>query len=343
MLRRIVLAPVDLLIMCYGWLVYLFTNKTPKSAYLAMVRLFCVSKGYSSEFFHSLVTIFRSPYKMELKLSGITGTFEKDDIDAIVNRLNEDGYYVFEKRIPEDMVDRLMEFAKNTNANIRPYNSDGSDTVLTRKKAAFNRENPEAIRYDWHANDLLKSPDVQKLISDEVILAISQGYLKCKPIVDGVRMWWNTSFSKEPNSEAATMHHFDMERLKWFKVFVYLTDVELNNGPHVFVRGSHKTGVLPYDLLKRGYFMVTDDVIFKHFDKKDEVIYTAPRGTMIIEDTKGMHKGMPVLEGDRLIFQMQFSDCMFGLSSDASFPPEITDILRMAMKKYPEVYEYYKA
>ena len=35
------------------------------------------------------------------------------------------------------------------------------------------------------------------------------------------------------------MFHQDKEFAKFFKVFVYLTDVTEGNGPHVFVEGSH--------------------------------------------------------------------------------------------------------
>ena len=46
--------------------------------------------------------------------------------------------------------------------------------------------------------------------------------------------------SKKADSEAAQMFHFDLDRIKWLKFFIYLTDVKINSGPHVYVSGTHK-------------------------------------------------------------------------------------------------------
>lgn len=340
MLKRILLAPIDVVILTHGFIWYIFSGLTTKRAYNSMVRLFCLTKGYSSEIIHKVITLFRKPYKLSDRHIGLLGDFSKKNIKDIVKQLNDDGYYIFENRLSNEIVDNLVKFARETDSFVRPYTSDGS-AVVDREKMQFDSKNPQTIRYDWHATQLLENKEVQKLISDEVILAISQEYLGCVPIIDGVRMWWNTTYSKEPNSEAATMYHFDMERLKWFKVFVYLTDVTHENGPHTFIKGTHKVGALPYELLKQGYVMSEDKEIYKYFDKKQEVVYTAPKGTVIIEDTKGLHKGTPVKKGDRLIFQMQFSDCMFGINPDASLPNEKIKELKEAISKYPKVYENY--
>lgn len=340
MIKRLLFSPFDLLLVLIGGLSYLIMNSTPKFVYRSMVRLFCVTKGYSSEILHFMFTFFRRRYSLTYPVSGVFGEFTYPTIKNITAKLHNDGYYIFEKKLSNNVVDKLVKFARETDAFVRPYNSDGS-AVIERTKMRFDSEHPETIRYDWHATQLLENEDVQRLISDEVLLAISQEYLGCAPIVDGVRMWWNTTFSKDPNPEAATMYHFDMERLKWFKVFVYLTDVAEENGPHAFIKGTHKAGALPYDLLKKGYVMSSDEEIYSYFDKSDEILYTAPRGTVIIEDTKGLHKGTPVKDGDRLILQMQFSDCMFGMDSDASLPANKTKELANAIIKYPKVYEYY--
>ena len=340
MIKRIILAPIDLGLFFIGFIIYLITGKTTKRTYFSMIRLFCITKGYSSEFFHYLITLFRKSYVFPTLLKSQLGNFSTNDVKIISNKLKEDGYYIFKNKISIDVVNNLTEFAKNTDAFLRPLKSNGLK-IVDRKKNKFNSENPEVIRYDWHASQLLTNKVVQKLISDEVLLSIAQEYFGSAPIVDGVRMWWNTAFSKEPNASASTMYHYDMERLKWLKVFIYLTDVEEENGPHAFIKGSHKVGALPFTLLSKGYVMSEDNEIYKYFNKNDEVIYIAQKGTVIIEDTKGLHKGMPVQSGNRLIFQMQFSDSCFGMDSDAHFPKDISEELKESIDKYPKIFEYY--
>jgi hypothetical protein len=45
--------------------------------------------------------------------------------------------------------------------------------------------------------------------------------------------------------------------------------------------------------------------------------FIAPKGTIIIEDTRGLHKGNPVQPGgnSRLMLQLQFSNSLFGGST----------------------------
>jgi hypothetical protein len=127
-------------------------------------------------------------------------------------------------------------------------------------------------------------------------------------------MWWHTDFLKTPDSDAAQLYHFDLDRPKWLKVFVYVTDVSESQGPHCFIEGSHKSGSLPRSFLRSAYSRLTDEAVFAHFGKSRERKFVATRGTVIIEDTRGLHKGEHVKNGDRLIFQMQYSNSLFGMN-----------------------------
>ena len=44
---------------------------------------------------------------------------------------------------------------------------------------------------------------------------------------------------------------------------------------------------------------------------------TGKTGTMLAVDTRGLHKGKPLEARDRLIFQVQFADSLFG----QNYPP----------------------
>jgi hypothetical protein len=91
-----------------------------------------------------------------------------------------------------------------------------------------------------------------------------------------------------------------------------LTDVGPENGPHKFIAGSHRTGGIPGELLKKGYARLTDEEVAPHYRPADFIEFTAPRGTIIAEDTRGLHKGQHVNSGHRLMLQIQFSNSLFG-------------------------------
>ncbi len=56
------------------------------------------------------------------------------------------------------------------------------------------------------------------------------------------RTWWSfpTKTASEADlSRASFKFHFDLDDWRMLKFFFYLSDVDADAGPHVYVRGSH--------------------------------------------------------------------------------------------------------
>jgi hypothetical protein len=175
-------------------------------------------------------------------------------------------------------------------------------------------------------------------MADPVIINAAQAYLRSEPIGDMVSMWWSTAFGGKADSEAAQLFHFDMDRIKWIKVFIYLTDVTPDNGPHYFVEGSHRTGAIPKALLKKGYTRHQDEDIASHFAMEKILEFCAPRGTILIEDTRGLHKGQHIKHGHRLMLQFQFSNSRFGAKiPKAVIPGKAESALDRMARRYPRM------
>ena len=51
------------------------------------------------------------------------------------------------------------------------------------------------------------------------------------------------------------------------KIFVYLSDVEINMTALLYKR-FHKLFSKPYSLMKKGYKRISDEELFNHIDKK---------------------------------------------------------------------------
>ncbi len=120
-----------------------------------------------------------------------------------------------------------------------------------------------------------------------------------------------------------------------FLLFVYLTDVDTDNGPHCFVRGSHRTK--PGRLLSDG--RKSDEQILATYSPEDVVEITGGRGTIIAADTRGFHKGKDLVRGERLILQFEFATSMFG----AEYPrirmtPGVSAEMLRARREKPGVY-----
>lgn len=323
----------------FGVIQFLIRGVNSERAHQALIYLFCATGGYFNDWCSRIMSIWHKPLEQMNKI-GMIGDMGGAFGDVALRQLQEKGYIVFENALPSDVCDRLMNFALTTPANIRAM--DGEEKPLTPREAIYSAEKPEAIRYDYKSSDLLLNPDVQNIMADQSILALAEAYLQARPKLDVVSMWWHTRFHSRGDSEAAQFYHFDMDRVKWLKVFIYLTDVGPNDDPHAFIAGSHRSGVIPQHFLNKGYKRLMDDEVFSHFGEKSEVKIAAPRGTVLIEDTRGFHKGSPVSGNPRLLLQMQLSNSLFGVSyPKAILPSQKTPALAAQLTRIADVYEAY--
>lgn len=320
-----------------GFVGYLALNKSPAFAYQSMIALFCLTRGRSNDFVSSIIGMFERPYYFETA-NGILGKMsEVVRRQSVVSDIREKGYHIFENRLPDDLCDRLLQYATSHPCNMRPMDGALAGNQIS---VIYHRGAPQTVRYDFVTQDLLKNKDVQKIIADLSFAAVAQDYLGARPVMDVLSMWWHTAYSDKPDMEAAQYYHFDMDRPKWLKFFIYLTDVNTNNGPHTFIAGSHKSGGIPDSMLQKGYARLTDEEVESFYGKGAVVEFAAPRGTIIAEDTRGLHKGKHVSEGDRLIFQVQFSNSLFGgYYPKARMGSELREELKITLRKYPKLYK----
>ena len=62
-----------------------------------------------------------------------------------------------------------------------------------------------------------------------------------------------SKISDKPGNKAQ-LYHFDLDRPKWLKFFIYLNDVEnLDHGPHSYIKNTHKVFAKPYKILIKRY------------------------------------------------------------------------------------------
>ncbi len=327
-----------------GYLLFLLTNKRNEFGYQSLIKLFTETQGKSTKLIHYVISKVKSKYQVNYPVESQLGKFSYEDISHIVKEIETNGFYVFPNRLSEETCNSLMKFAMETEALVRPIENDDNTVKgwTNRQKTKIDREKPLAIRYDFLVKDLLENSEIQDLLADLSLIAIAQEYLNCKPKSDVLGMWWHTSYFKEENPDAATMYHFDMDRVKWLKFFFYLTDTKKENGAHQFISGSHN-GNIPKQFMKRGYSRLSEKEVEDYYGKERVITYEAPRGTIIAEDTSGLHRGYPVQKGDRLLFQIQYSDSLFGaeLHNTVVNKETLSSNLRDMISKYPEIYEYY--
>ena len=339
MIKKLIYGTAHLIFLFLGLGIYLVTGKNTTRGHRALVNLFCLTGGRFNEWVNRIVGAFQRSLDLQSK-SGVLGDVSGPAGDAALGQLKDKGYVVFKSALPADACRRLMDFALSTDAVVRPMDGERKDGAT--RYAKYNPESPAAVRYDYDANALLAHPDVQALMADESLLALAEAYLRARPRFDVLSMWWHTNFHTQPDSEAAQFYHFDMDRFAWLKVFIYLTDVGPEDGPHSFIEGSHRCDGIPQKFLDRGYVRLTDEEVVGAYGPEKEIRFAAPKGTIIVEDTRGLHKGTAVTGNSRLILQLQLSNSLFGTAYPKSKFPERRNVeLDEMIARNRDVYKAY--
>lgn len=296
-----------------GALQFARRRSTPAYAYQSLIQLFCLTGGWSNDLLARALAFRHPSYRWE-RVEGVLGRLSPAEVADLASDLQENGFHIFARKLPIEICDRLESFALSQEAVIRPMDHEAGRTFGDRK-AVYDPSSPKGIVYQFEQEVLVNQPDIQRLMTDTSLIAVAQSYIGSQPVLDEVNLWWSTAYGSKPDSGAAQLYHFDMDRIRWLKFFVYLTDVGSENGPHCFVAGSHKTRGIPGRFLDRGYARISDDEVQSAYPRERLIEFTGPRGTIIAEDTRGLHKGQPVVAGHRLILEFEFSNSLFGATS----------------------------
>jgi ectoine hydroxylase-related dioxygenase (phytanoyl-CoA dioxygenase family) len=250
----------------------------------------------------TLFDLISEPMKMTDEEVGSKPKFEGiayHEIDHLVHQLRESGYCLLSERLNELDCLELEQIARTASCEL-------IDPRTELKTAIFDEKTPVAVRYEIPEEQIVQSNVAQRLICDQSVYEVAKQYLECEPVQDLVTMWWSTSINTEASSVAAQQFHFDLDRIRFLKLFVYLTDVDENNGPHVYVPNSHKN--LPGVLRRDGRH--SDESVKRYYP--EHAIITGSRGLVFLADTRGLHKGLPLVSGHRLIFQTEYANSLFG-------------------------------
>lgn len=184
----------------------------------------------------------------------------------------------------------------------------------------------EQVRNDFHnasygLSDILNAPHLLELANSDRVLSIAADYLGCVPSIYSMNCWW--SFSGIDEGQAiAQRYHRDPDDVLFCSLFIYLTDVDSENGPHVYIKKTHDLDGLRKILMGRISASETEEFMESSLFRdgnvadlegktadlfNDEIVeYTAEAGQAFIEDTYGLHKGMPLVSGNRLVFWARY-------------------------------------
>jgi hypothetical protein len=323
---------IDPFVLAVGLALHVLRKRTPVPAADSMRRLYVATDGRINDAGGRVSGLLHPPVSLE-EATGVLGHISAHEVDGIARDIQRDGYYVFDTKLDGAACERIVEFARRAPATLIPAPQGGP------QEAVYDPESPLATRYDLAEQRILESPDLQELATDETLVAVAQAYLGCRPVNDLVAMWWSTPFGGSPSSAAAQLFHFDMDRLKFVKFFVYLTDVGAQQGPHVYVARSHARKPKPV----RRDGRISDEEITGVYGREAIVEITGPRGTILAVDTRGFHKGKAPETSDRLLFQVEYANSLFGVPYNRiPVKGNWSERALEQLRRYPAIFERFE-
>jgi hypothetical protein len=208
-----------------------------------------------------------------------------EDAEAVAR----DGFVFLEPLISRPQIDEVRAYLAEHDARDRYRPHLGSF------KAPDNVP-PETHVSDYSQPVILGAPHLLAIANHPRVLAIVEKVLGAKPTIGSLSLWWSTP-SRTGEPEHAELFHRDVDDLRFLKLFVYLTDVDEDSGPHIYAAGSHRMPVLS-NIARFPEAEVVAAVGAERIKR-----FTGPAGTTFIENTYGLHRGLPPTKRPRLVFQ----------------------------------------
>lgn len=104
---------------------------------------------------------------------------------------------------------------------------------------------------------------LMKIAINPIFHNICNLYFSSNPVFDTLASWWSFPDKKENLNLNAQLFHSDRRRLAFLKFFIYLTDVNTLNGPHVVIPKTHK--IRPFAL--RGDKRFNDETVNYYYNE----------------------------------------------------------------------------
>ncbi len=140
------------------------------------------------------------------------------------------------------------------------------------------------------------------------VKSLADGYYKMPADLRYYNIWH--TLPSNAQARESQLWHRDREDLQIFKFFLYLTDVDLGAGPFTYAPGTHLLGPIQAEpeFKMEGNVRRTDDEQMNRLVPKEKwFTATGEKGSIILADTHGFHKGGLARTSDRILYTCMYT------------------------------------
>lgn len=279
-----------------------YFNLLNRNGLLIIPKIFFIRFLYSFNVIRNLNKISLNE-EQEFKFNFIDNEFIK--LNEVVNDLDKDGYSrIF--IIKKDILEKIRELAfLSRNIDIKKNNFDKTKLI---KKPNENLDDYfkrikllDVSRFTSTIN-LKEDSILKEFLLSHPILSIAKSYLNTNDFSINATFFVSNpikidEFEKYKNAQ---YFHWDNDFSKFFKLYIYLTDVNKNSGPHVYIKGTHKKKFSEHNLCR----LYSDESVYSKYKIHKKFIGQA--GSMFFVDSYGLHKGETPTEKSRLMLNVHY-------------------------------------
>lgn len=239
--------------------------------------------------------------------------------EQIIDNLNNNGYHIcklddiFQNKESKHYLDKFHDIA-----------AEGYKSEIFKKKHEeyiqnFDKSGKHYIFKfidNLSQNILSKNHPLIEFGTSEKILNIINGYFKLQSKLQGTEIWHTFYSNKKNQLMNAQRWHRDRCDLNIIKIYLYLNDVDEENGAMDFIPNSLRNK--KYQNLSKFSFgniepwkVYPNDDRINNLDKKEIIKFIGKKGTIVFVNTVGLHRGGRALKKERLF-------CMWSYVTPAS-------------------------
>lgn len=195
------------------------------------------------------------------------------------------------------VVKNFKDQSENAKKLIDHYEKIGEQKILDE----IEKKHQSTLKssYKIRVTSLFNDDDLVNFANDEFIIANINQYFGFKPYLREVSVVVDYKNELSDIPIHTQNFHRDPDDVKLTKIFFYLNDVSINNGPFQFIKTSH---LKPWVLEK---FLTSN--VFKYYSKDQIFSATGKSGTIIFADTNGYHRGLILNEKFRVMVTAMYT------------------------------------
>jgi len=207
--------------------------------------------------------------------------------------------------LPEAIHREILSFAQRTPCF---GNFDRQLALLPGEHAEAEKRFGRSILSGHYFERVLQCEAALAVQRDPLLLAIARSYLGDQARVVTTRLWWSFPTKGATDSDlrlaSQDKFHFDLDDWRMLKFFFYLTPVDAESGPHVYLRGSHARRTIRHQTTLFVGRPAAD--VTRAYGAENVATLLGPAGFGFVEDPFGFHMGSLATRSPRLAMELGF-------------------------------------